>query len=89
MGLGNEVAKFPATSSGSMVKFPRLDIAFSGVFELEPSPGKGQSLHKKIRRGEKEKAQKKIIITIKRKPKDVGYFLFQISIFSDARAKML
>ena len=54
--------KLPATTRGySMVKFARLDEAFSEYSELEPSPVKGQSLHEKITKEEKVgKAQKNI-----------------------------
>ena len=54
--------KLPAATRGySMVKLPRLDDAFSEYSELEPSRVKGQSLHKKITKGEKAgKAQKNI-----------------------------
>ena len=53
-------AKFSVITRGySMVKFARLDEAFSEYSELEPSPIKGQSLHKKITKEEKVgKAQK-------------------------------
>ena len=42
-----------------MAKIVRLDDALSDVFDLEASPEEGQSLQKKIRKGEKEKAKKK------------------------------
>ena len=52
--------KLPATTRGySMVKFARLDEAFSEYSELEPSPVKGQSLHKKITKEEKSERRKK------------------------------
>ena len=58
------VAKFPATTlSYSMVKIARLDDAFSEIFELDVSPGKGQSLlqgdKRRQRKGEKNKLKKK------------------------------
>ena len=58
------VAKFPATTlSYSMVKIARLDDAFSEIFELDVSPGKGQSLlqgdKRRQRKGEKNKFKKK------------------------------
>ena len=48
-----------ATLTYSMVKIARLNGAFSEIFELEASPVEGQSLSKKIRKGEKGKAKKK------------------------------
>ena len=57
----------------SKVKIARLHDAFSEVFELEANPVECQSLSKKIRKGEKGKAKKKIL----KKPKDVCHFLVQ------------
>ena len=57
-----------------MVKFARLDDAFSEFFELEASPVEGQSLQQKDKKGEQGKAQKKI--KKHEKPKDIGHFDF-------------
>ena len=82
-------AKLFATTYGySMVKFARLDDAFSEFFELEASPVEGQSLQQKDKKGEQGKAQKKI--KKHEKPKDVGYFLvqkFRLEIFISAHAR--
>ena len=47
-----------------MVKFARLADAMSEFFELEASPVEGESIQQKnvISKGEKGKAQKKVII---------------------------
>ena len=47
-----------------MVKFARLADAMSEFFELEASPVEGESIQQKnvISKGEKGKAQKKIVI---------------------------
>ena len=52
--------KFPATTlSYYMVKIARGNDVFSDIFELEASPVKGQTLPRKIRKGEKGKAKKR------------------------------
>ena len=53
------VAKFPATTlSYSMVKIARLDDTFPEIFELDVSPGEGQSLRQRDKRRQR-KAKKK------------------------------
>ena len=67
-------AKFPATTPGcSMLKFTRLNDAFSEVFLLQASPVEGQSLQQKQEKRRKSKGEKKIPKI--EKPKDVGHFL--------------
>ena len=52
-------AKLPATIRGySMLKFVRLDDAFSECFELEASPVEGQSPQQKEKKQEKERRKK-------------------------------
>ena len=67
-------AKFPVTTCVyNMVKIAHLDDAFSELEkELEVSPVEDQSLDKKIRKGEKERMEKKL-------PQDVyiHHFLVQ------------
>ena len=54
-------AKLPATTGGySMVKFARLDDAFSEFFELEVSPVEGQSVQQKDKKRRKWKGAKKL-----------------------------
>ena len=53
-------AKLPATARGySVLKFDRLDYAFSEFFELEASPVEGQSLQQKDKQRRKRKVAKK------------------------------
>ena len=60
-------AKFPATTfSYSMVKIARFDDAFTEIFELEASPGGGQSLPQKVKKRGKRKRKQN------RKPLDIG-----------------
>ena len=74
-------AKFPATTlTYSMVRIALLDDAFSGIFELETSPVKGQSLQQNDKR-RKRKGEK-----IK-KTKSLKAFLESL-ISAHARAKM-
>ena len=68
------------------VKFARLDDALSDFFEQEASPEEGQSVRKKIEKGEKERRKKKKT----EKPKDVGHFLVHTNLISaQAQAEML
>ena len=56
-------AKLPATTGTggySMVKFARLDDAFSEFFELEVSPVEGQSVQQKDKKRRKWKGAKKL-----------------------------
>jgi len=43
-----------------MVKIARLDDAFSESFQLEPSPGEGESLQQKYKKRRNRKGEKKI-----------------------------
>ena len=57
-------AKFPVTTlSYFMVKIARGKDFYSDIFELEASPVKGQTLPRKIRKGEKGKAKKRCRIS--------------------------
>jgi len=48
--------KFPSTTLGyPLVRISRLEYAFSGILELEPSPVEGQQLQQKDKKKRKRK----------------------------------
>jgi len=57
-------AKFPsATFGNSVVRILRRDDAFSGIRELEASPGEGQQLQQKDKKRRKRKSKKRRLLS--------------------------